>query len=260
MLHRLQQKEILSVRHDNAADPMLKAIHNVCAHYETEMHMFALCPEEVYMECIHLSDDILSKGESFSDEVHLLWHQLFNEYRRFDRAVQESEIQLAVTVVLASLCVCLNTSKHDYYCDTLVMLIMQQTFEQNKECSNIFKKIYADFTPYFESIDEWFDKRVNIKKTSPFEKYILRKDSKEKILQLLHNHIDQQTKPKDILKPLRAAIDSGVVSRPSCDDFTEEFQTVSSSTYERCTNTLADPHPYCKNKDFIELKSQFESI
>ncbi len=46
---------------------------------------------------------------------------------------------------------------------------------------------------------------------------------KDKILAMLHEQIDKKTKPKDILLPLRCAVDAGVIRKPTWSEFCEEF-------------------------------------
>ena len=54
-------------------------------------------------------------------------------------------------------------------------------------------------------------------------KFIPNPQDAEQILKLLHELIDGQTKPIDIVMPIRAAIEAGVIRRPTWDEFCAEF-------------------------------------
>ncbi len=54
-------------------------------------------------------------------------------------------------------------------------------------------------------------------------KFIPNPQDAEKILKLLHELMDGQTKPLDIMMPIRAAMEAGAIRRPTWDEFRAEF-------------------------------------
>lgn len=66
----------------------------------------------------------------------------------------------------------------------------------------------------------------------------------DKVIALLHQLMDGKSKPKDVMMPVRAAMEAGVIRRPTWEEFREEFpdavkQKSSFSTY---TNPVENPY------------------
>lgn len=84
-----------------------------------------------------------------------------------------------------------------------------------------------------------FQKEKKEEKKSGFSSAIIDMTIAEDIVSQLHNLLKGKTKPKDIVMPIRAAIDAGVIRRPTWEEFRSEFGTVSvsKSSYNDYTDT-----------------------
>ena len=77
---------------------------------------------------------------------------------------------------------------------------------------------------------------------------------------LLRQLMEGKQKPKDVLMPVRAAMDAGVIRRPTWEEFVQEFgayRLKSKSSFSDYTNP--DKSPYT-GADFEAMKSQFRQL
>ena len=123
----------------------------------------------------------------------------------------------------------------------------------------------------FTDIAEWFDKikdlfpdyiKNGMQEYHNFTKYIIKHDRSSDILDLLHNYIDELTKPQDVLRPLSAAIMAGCMIKPSRDDFKSEFgKDISPASYNRYVKDHIDvTNPYEVDPAFSTMVEEFKKI
>ena len=80
------------------------------------------------------------------------------------------------------------------------------------------------------------------------------------LIEKLKRLMDGKEKPKMIVMPIRAAIDAGVMTRPTYEDFVKAFSLgdkVSKTTYNDYTNPLNTPY---EEAAFDQLKAEFSSF
>ena len=79
----------------------------------------------------------------------------------------------------------------------------------------------------------------------------------EDIIAILNKMIEGRKHARDIVRPLRAAIDAGIIERPTWPEFLKEFSNVdcSRSSYERLTNP--DNDYYSRMKSYDKLLEYF---
>lgn len=75
----------------------------------------------------------------------------------------------------------------------------------------------------------------------------------------LHELVDRQTKAKDIVKPIRAAMEAGVLGRPTWKLFCNEFgpDKLKSST---SLSSYTDPGYQMDDSDFKEMVRMFQTL
>ena len=86
------------------------------------------------------------------------------------------------------------------------------------------------------------------------------KDRTDEIISILHEMIDGRKNARDIVRPLRAAIDAGIIERPTWPEFHKEFPNVacSRSSFERLTNP--DNDYYNRLKSYEKLVAYFVGL
>ncbi len=84
-------------------------------------------------------------------------------------------------------------------------------------------------------------------------------DKAETVVGKLHELVDRQTKAKDIVKPIRAAMEAGALGRPTWKLFCNEFgpDKLKSST---SLNSYTDPGYQMADSDFKEMVRMFQAL
>lgn len=80
------------------------------------------------------------------------------------------------------------------------------------------------------------------------------------IVDLLCQLMEGKTKPKDVMMPIRAAIDAGVIRRPTWEEFCSEFgkdRIKSKASFSDYTNPENKPYD---GADFETMKEAFQAL
>ena len=153
MNQRFQQEEIKHVSDQYAENELYKAISTIGPQLESELTGFGLCPEECFMEVLELLTAIAEKGKDFLSEVDNYWLRKFNEYRRFDRHVDDDVISKAVGIVFGFTVLALDSSRHPFYRYTLTERLTQVVaFHKFPDWSSTLDRIFS-----VPLSDGWFD-------------------------------------------------------------------------------------------------------
>lgn len=95
-----------------------------------------------------------------------------------------------------------------------------------------------------------------------FRRCVTFPEDSESVMQRLHELIDSQILPKDILMPLRAAVDAGVIRQPTWGEFCAEFgcdkvkSKTSLSTYLAKSYKFTDEAFNLLVKEFVEYRNR----
>lgn len=95
---------------------------------------------------------------------------------------------------------------------------------------------------------------------SDFESLVIEPKYAEKVVQRIHELIKGQTRPKSIVMPIRAAMDAGVMKRPTWGQFITEFGEdliKSKTSFSNWTNS--DTHSYFGDA-FETMKKNFKDL
>lgn len=100
--------------------------------------------------------------------------------------------------------------------------------------------------------------QVKIDEVNPTP-FVIRSEQSEEVIAYIKELMASKTNPKDILKPLRAAQDAGVIRRPTWDEFQRAFPDSGvRSKSSLTTYTKADAKPYENDKSFEEMVEDFK--
>lgn len=80
------------------------------------------------------------------------------------------------------------------------------------------------------------------------------------IVDLLRQLMEGKTKPKDVMMPVRAAMEAGAIRRPTWDEFCSEFgkdRIKSKASFSDYTNPENNPY---KGADFETMKEAFQVL
>lgn len=97
-------------------------------------------------------------------------------------------------------------------------------------------------------------------KSSPFTSAVIDASKAPQVIILLRQLMEGKTKPKDVLMPVRAAMEAGVIRRPTWEEFCQEFGSYrlkSKTSFSDYTNP--DNKPYT-GADFEMMKDKFRRL
>ena len=95
---------------------------------------------------------------------------------------------------------------------------------------------------------------------SPFTSAVIDTAKADAVIALLRQLMEGKTKPKDVLMPVRAAMEAGVIRRPTWEEFCQEFESYrlkSKTSFSDYTNP--DNKPYT-GADFQMMKEKFRQL
>ena len=130
---------------------------------------------------------------------------------------------------------------------------------QDKELKNNPHKV----NPVEDAVKEQTDQDnppSPLNSISPFTSAVIDTTKAEAVIALLRQLMEGKTKPKDVLMPVRAAMDAGVIRRPTWEEFYKEFGSYrlkSKTSFSDYTNP--DKSPYA-GADFQMMKEKFRQL
>lgn len=94
---------------------------------------------------------------------------------------------------------------------------------------------------------------------SSFASLVTHPEKAEAVIRKLHELVDRQTKAKEVVKPVRAAMDAGVLGRPTWRQFCTEFgpDKLKSST---SLSSYTEPGYQIQDGDFKEMVRMFQAL
>lgn len=157
MNQRFQPAEIKRVSEQYAENELYKAICTIGTQLEYELKEFGLCPEECIIDVYELLSMIAEKGENILPGIDNLWLRKENEYRRYDRHIDENEIRKAVGIVFGFTILAIHSSRHRFYNYTLTEKFMQVVaIHKFDGWLTTLEEIISVHLP-----DGWFDTFIN---------------------------------------------------------------------------------------------------
>lgn len=129
MNQRFQNEDIKRTKEQYADNELYQAIDSIGAQLEAELKEFGLCPEECLIEVLECLCYIADEGSDVLPKIQTLWYSRFNEYRRYDRKIDDDELRKVVGIVFAFVILALDSSNYAFYRYTLtekLTLVIQE--------------------------------------------------------------------------------------------------------------------------------------
>lgn len=105
---------------------------------------------------------------------------------------------------------------------------------------------YFEYVFKIEEYDRWmYELEENNKPRKTIRDFVPRQDIADIVLDKIKSHIQKAKKPKEIVKPFRAAYDAGVLERPTWDAFVADFgkdMIKSETSFNSYTNPETKPY------------------
>ena len=97
------------------------------------------------------------------------------------------------------------------------------------------------------------------KEVSSFALLVRKPDCVDTILQKLHELVDRQSVPREVVMPIRAAMEAGVIGRPTWVQFCAEFGADKLSSKSSLTKYTGEGYTYY-GEDFLMMKESFRNF
>ena len=110
-----------------------------------------------------------------------------------------------------------------------------------------------------ESISEARSRMGNVK-SEQFRLVVAKPECADKVVARLHELMDGRSKPKDVLMPIRAAMDAGVIRRPTWAEFIAEFGSKRASKGSLSDYTDPTKEKYEGEAQFLSMVDDFRSL
>ena len=232
MNQRFQPEDIKRVSEQYAENELYKAICQIGRQLEAELTEFGLCSEECIVETLELLTVIADKGVDILSEMEDIWLCKHNEYKRFDRNVDEKEICKVVGIVFGFAILALGSSSHHFYKFTLTQQLMHIIANHKVDgWSPMLNKIFSIPIP-----DGWFDTLIYEEpeigretgtergehgaKITKFKDFIINNTEINKVISVIKQNINRNS-PKQTALVIIGGIEAGKirqdVSAPSIE-------------------------------------------
>lgn len=138
--------------------------------------------------------------------------------------------------------------------------VLMEKFFARQKTNDGKKVVITPFDPILTSAPDDAPKKEEIHESTMMAA-VIKKEKTTEIISLIHQYMSGKTKPKDILRPLRAAIDAGAIRRPSLQEYIGEFGSDKKKLKTSLSNyTNPQEHPFDGDEQFTEMVKKFREI
>lgn len=187
--------------------------------------------EEVWEHLIE-NDDVESMYNSKKTHFEKRFNSRKNNPEYLREQIEKTEVDIEDTKPLGNIWMASEGDKYKLVSKLVTILPNNPELKQEDLNDFIVKVMYLDWlNEKEEELNEPKDEirgnanKTNTKKTTVaiFAKRIVDPSKVNVVLAKLHELVDRQTDPKEIVMPIRAAMDAGVLGRPTWGEFKNEF-------------------------------------
>ena len=229
--------------------------------------------EEVFCAIVFLLEKLLSADDILQQDIDSLWTQSYTDIRKIKLDASEHDKFQITHTIFAIVRKLLCHHWDSYYSvtlfDMLTQTIEKESYNADKGEIEKFKKQLFEFSDElnswinsYNSGDDFLSKETEevLKGKRMFASAVTYLQKADAIIKLIHEYMEGKTKPKDVMMPIRAAMDAGVIRRPTDEEFNNEFgenKVKGKSSFNDYTNP--DKTPYT-GADFDAMKAGFRKI
>jgi hypothetical protein len=249
---------------------LLKSCQRAFVRYQANMAPLLFSPEEVFCEAAIILDHIYELPQSNEVQIYIasLWNQLRIKLCKWEKTATQQNLDMAISSILYT--VSIATSRHwtTFYNYDVTQWILQSIMEGMKVDHQEMERVFSDLLEDSDGIEDWVNNEYDgalsikimtiVKGVSSFVSTVINPRKVDIIISRLHVLMEGKTKPKDVMMPIRAAIDAGVIRRPTSEEFYDEFgkeRVKGKSSVDDYTNP--DKTPYT-GSDYLALVEEFK--
>ena len=137
---RYTEQERDAIRNKYASEPLFKVSETACNFFDSQLHDYAIWPEEIFFESAHIIDEFKEHGEDLIPKIPQQWKILYSRLRSYDNTVPQEQLSLVTSIVLNIVAVVLRLSKdevHQYMGKTLLNSVCENNRDWERVIVNL---------------------------------------------------------------------------------------------------------------------------
>lgn len=272
MSDRLNDKDLDKIEGYFREHPLLMSCQRAFRRYQANMQPLLFSPEEEFCEAAIIIDRImeLPKTNAVQTYIAQIWDELRIKMSKWEKTATPQNLDMAVSAVLYTVAIAMSRHWTTFYnCDVTQWLLQAITASMKVDYQEMVQ-VFSDLLEDADGIEDWinnqYDGHLNeeiesaLKGEQLFARVVIIPQKRKAIISRLHQLMEGKTKPKDVMMPVRAAMDAGVIRRPTDEEFCNEFgadSVKSKSSINDYTNPEKAPY---NGADFETMKEEFKRI
>lgn len=272
MSDRLNDKDLDKIEGYFREHPLLMSCQRAFRRYQANMQPLLFSPEEEFCEAAIIIDCImeLPKTNAVQTYIAQIWDELRIKMSKWEKTATPQNLDMAVSAVLYTVAIAMSRHWTTFYnCDVTQWLLQAITASMKVDYQEMVQ-VFSDLLEDADGIEDWlnnqYDGHLNeeiesaLKGEQLFARVVIIPQKRKAIISRLHQLMEGKTKPKDVMMPVRAAMDAGVIRRPTDEEFCNEFgadRVKGKSSINDYTNPEKDPY---NGADFETMKEEFKKI
>ncbi len=272
MLDRLKETELAKVADHYREHPLLKSCQRAFKRYQANMAPLLFSPEEDFCEAAAIIDNIIKLPQTDELQAYIaeLWNDLRIRLSKWEKTATVQNLDMATSAILYTVAIAMSRHWTTFYNTDVTSWIFKAVMSGMKVDVSEMEHVFYDLLEEGDGIEDWINNNYDghlsdeiasvLKGKILFASAVSNPQKAKAIIQRLHELMVGKTKPKDVMMPIRAAMDAGVIRRPTDEEFNNEFgadRVKGKSSFNNYTNP--DNSPYT-GKDFEAMIAEFKKI
>lgn len=266
---------------DNA---LLQVCRKVWPERQEEITSVMVRSEDIFMEVAWLMDELIDveNDADINTLIRGLWSTVILDIGHWASNVSKPDRYLIASTVFRIAATAFSLHWHSYYCDTLRDALLMVTDERCPAPEDLYaqqqqerqqQELLEAIIPCSGILNDWVNEYIDntddcladeietvLKGERLFASCVTNPQKASVIIRRIHDYMEGKSKPKDVMMPIRAAMDAGAIRRPTDEEFYNEFgsdRVKGKSSFNDYTNP--DKAPY-RGADFEAMKTEFRRL
>ena len=199
--------------------------------------------------------------------IDALWNKLRIRLSKWEKTSTPENLDMAVSAVLYTVAMAMNRHWTTFFYSDVTRWLLQAIMDNMKVDYQEMVRVFGVFLDESDGIEDWMNNEYHghfvdeietvLKGERLFASCVTNPQKASVIIRRIHDYMEGKSKPKDVMMPIRAAMDAGAIRRPTDEEFYNEFgsdRVKGKSSFNDYTNP--DKAPY-RGADFEAMKTEF---
>lgn len=269
---RFNDTELSKVEERFRDHPLFTACQRAFKRYQANMAPLLFAHGEVFYEATIIIDHLHQMPQTDEVKTYIadLWNDLRIKLSKWEKTASPKNLDMAVSSVLYTVAMAMNRHWTTFYYYDVTRWLLQAIMDNMNVDFQEMMRVFGIFLDGGDEIEDWinniYDGHIGdkiemvLKDISPFSSAVSNPQKANAVIKRLHELMEGKSKPKDVIMPIRAAIDVGAIRRPTDEEFYNEFgkdRVKGKSSFNDYTNPNKTPY---NGADFNAMKEDFSKI